>query len=334
MHSARISGVGHYVPERVVTNDDLAQFMDTNDEWISERTGIKERRWIEEGDGNTTATMGVKAAKIALENAGLSTDDIEHIVFATISPDYYFPGCGVQVQEALDMGTIGATDIRNACSGFIYATSIANAFIQTGMYKHVLVVASELQSPFLDKTTRGRGLSVIFGDGAGAMVLSRAENGEKGIMSCHMHSQGKYKEELTMKGFGTQHWLDEYNKEGLIPEIHFPQMNGNFVFKNAVVRFGEVIGEALQTNGMRPDQIDCLIPHQANLRIAQFIQKRMGLRDDQVFNNIQKYGNTTGASIGIALSEAVQSGAVKRGDTVCLAAFGAGFTWGSALLEY
>ena len=334
MHSARIAGVGHYVPERVVTNDDLAQFMDTNDQWITERTGIKERRWIEEGDGNTTASMGIKAAKLALEDAGLGTDDIEHIVFATISPDYYFPGCGVQVQEALEMGTIGATDIRNACSGFIYATSIANAFIQTGMYKHVLVVASELQSPFLDKTTRGRGLSVIFGDGAGAMVLSRSENGEKGIMSCHMHSQGKYKEELTMKGFGTQHWLDEYDRDGLNPDIHFPQMNGNFVFKNAVVRFGEVIGEALEANGVRPDQIDCLIPHQANLRIAQFIQKRMGLRDDQVFNNIQKYGNTTGASIGIALSEAVQSGAVKRGDTVCLAAFGAGFTWGSALLEY
>lgn len=333
MHRARITGVGHFVPENIVTNDDLSTFMDTNDEWILERTGIQERRWIKEGDGNTAATMGIKAAKKAIENAGLTKDDIDHIVFATISPDYYFPGCGVQVQEALEMGTVGATDIRNACSGFIYATSIANAFVQSGMYENVLVVASELQSPFLDKTTRGRGLSVIFGDGAGAAVVSRAPEGHKGIMSCHMHSQGKHKEELTMKGFGTQHWLGEYDEKGLIPEIHFPQMNGNFVFKNAVVRFGEVIGEALNTNAMRPDQIDCLIPHQANLRIAQFIQKRMGLRDDQVFNNIQKYGNTTAASIAIALSEAVQTGAVKEGDTLCMAAFGAGFTWGAILME-
>ena len=202
------------------------------------------------------------------------------------------------------------------------------------MYEHVLVVASELQSPFLDKTTRGRGVSVIFGDGAGAVVLSRAKDGESGIKSCHMHSEGKNKEELTMKGFGTQHWIGELLENGVDPDIHYPQMNGNFVFKNAVVRFGEVIGEALAKNGLTPDKIDCLIPHQANLRIAQFIQKRMGLRDDQVFNNIQKYGNTTGASIAIALSEAVDEGAVKRGDTVCLAAFGAGFTWGAVLLTY
>ena len=334
MYNARIAGVGHFVPENVVTNDDLSQLMETNDEWIRERTGIQERRWVKEGDGNTAATMGIKAAKKAIAAAGISNQDIDHVVFATISPDYYFPGCGVQVQEALELGTAGATDIRNACSGFIYATSIANAFIKTGMYENVLVVCAELQSPFLDKTTRGRGVSVIFGDGAGAVVLSRAENGEKGILSTHMHSDGKHKFELTMKGFGTQHWIDEYTEKGLNPEVHFPQMNGNFVFKNAVVRFGEVIGEALQTNGMRPDQIDCLIPHQANLRIAQFIQKRMGLRDDQVFNNIQKYGNTTAASIAIALSEAVETGAVKRGDTLCLAAFGAGFTWGSILLEY
>jgi len=334
MHRARITGVGHYVPENIVTNDDLSTFMDTNDEWIRERTGIEERRWVKEGDGNTAATMGIKAAKQAIENAGIHPENIGHIVFATISPDYYFPGCGVQVQEALGIHTAGATDVRNACSGFIYATSIANAFIQTGMYEHVLVVASELQSPFLDKTTRGRGVSVIFGDGAGAMVLSRAKDGEGGIKSCHMHSEGKNKEELTMKGFGTQHWIGELLENGVIPDIHYPQMNGNFVFKNAVVRFGEVITEALKANSMTPDQIDCLIPHQANLRIAQFIQKRMGLGDDQVFNNIQKYGNTTGASIGIALSEAVQTGTIQRGDNVCLAAFGAGFTWGSILLEF
>jgi len=334
MFTAKISGVGHYVPDHIVTNTDLSQLMDTNDEWITERTGIRERRWVEKGDGNTAATMGIKAARKALVSAGIEASDIDHIVFATISPDYYFPGCGVQVQEALDIHTAGATDVRNACSGFIYAMSVATAFVQSGMHENVLVVASELQSPFLDKTTRGRGVSVIFGDGAGAAVVSRGTELDRGIMSCHTHSQGKYKEELTMKGFGTQHWLDEYDAEGLKPEIHFPQMNGNFVFKNAVVRFGEVIGEALAANQMTPDQIDCLIPHQANLRIAQFIQKRMKLRDDQVFNNIQKYGNTTGASIAIALSEAVETGAVKRGDVLCLAAFGAGFTWGSILLEY
>lgn len=334
MHTAKISGTGHYVPERIVTNEYLSTLMDTTDEWITERTGIRERRWVQEGDGNTAATMGIKAARNAIKVAGIEPEQIGHIVFATISPDYYFPGCGVQVQEALGIHTAGATDVRNACSGFIYALSVGNAFVQTGMYEHVLVVASELQSPFLDKTTRGRGVSVIFGDGAGAVVLSRAKDGELGIKSCHMHSEGKNKEELTMKGFGTQHWIGELLDNGVDPEIHYPQMNGNFVFKNAVVRFGEVISEALKQNGLTPDKIDCLIPHQANLRIAQFIQKRMGLRDDQVFNNIQKYGNTTGASIAIALSEAVGEGAVKRGDTVCLAAFGAGFTWGAVLLTY
>ncbi len=334
MYKAKVAGVGHYVPENIVSNNDLAQLMDTDDEWIRERTGIEERRWVKEGDGNTAATMGIKAAQMAITQAGLEPNDIGHIVFATISPDYYFPGCGVQVQEALGIHTAGATDVRNACSGFIYALSVGNAFVKTGMYEHVLVVASELQSPFLDKTTRGRGVSVIFGDGAGAVVLSKASAKEGGIKSYHLHSEGKHKEELTMKGFGTQHWIGALLEKGVNPDIHFPKMNGNFVFKNAVVRFGEVIMEALDKNGITPDQIDCLIPRQANLRIAQFIQKRMGLRDDQVFNNIQKYGNTTGASIAIALSEAVQTGAVKRGDLVCLAAFGAGFTWGSVLMEY
>jgi 3-oxoacyl-[acyl-carrier-protein] synthase-3 len=184
MYTAKISGAGHYVPENIITNDYLSTLMDTNDEWITERTGIKERRWVLEGDGNTAATMGIKAARKALAAAAMDAQEIDHIVFATISPDFYFPGCGVQVQEALGIHTAGATDVRNACSGFIYALSIANAFVQTGMYKNVLVVASELQSPFLDKTTRGRGVSVIFGDGAGAVVVSRAKEGEKGIMSC------------------------------------------------------------------------------------------------------------------------------------------------------
>lgn len=334
MYTAKISGTGHFVPENVVTNDDLSKFMDTNDQWITERTGIKERRWVVKGDGNTAATMGIKAAERAIASAGLTPQDIGHIVFATISPDHYFPGPGVQVQEALNMGTVGATDVRDACSGFVYALSIANAYVQTGMYEHILVVGSELQSPFLDKSTQGRGVSVIFGDGAGAVVVSRAADGEKGIKSVHLHSEGKYKGELTMKGFGTQHWIGELMEGGIQPDIHYPYMNGNFVFKHAVVRFSEVIHEALQSANMTPDQLDCFIPHQANLRIAQFIQKKLKLRDDQVYNNIMRYGNTTGASIPIALSEAVEQGAVKRGDTVLLAAFGAGFTWGSVLLEF
>ncbi len=322
------------MPETKMTNAQLEALMETSDEWIRERTGIQERRWVVPGDGNSAATMGTKAAKKALAHAGLQASDIEHIVFATISPDHYFPGPGVQVQEALGMGTVGATDVRDACSGFVYALSIANAYVQTGMYKHILVIGSELQSPFLDKTTRGRGVSVIFGDGAGAVVVSRAEGDERGIRSVHLHSEGKYKDELTLKGFGTQHWIGELMEGGIHPEVHYPYMNGNFVFKHAVVRFSEVIQEALEHNGLQTTDLHCFIPHQANLRIAQFIQKKLRLRDDQVFNNIMHYGNTTAASIPIALSEAVEQGAVKRGSTVLLAAFGAGFTWGSVLLEF
>jgi 3-oxoacyl-[acyl-carrier-protein] synthase-3 len=309
--------------------------MDTSDEWIQERTGIKERRHILKGDGNTTATMGFKAAKQAIERADISKDDIDLIIFATLSPDYYFPGCGVQVQEFLDIGTCPALDVRNQCSGFIYALSVADQFIKTGMYKNILVIGSENHSGGLDFTTRGRNVTVIFGDGAGAAVVSRCEEGEKGILSTHLHSEGKFAEELSLIGPSTNQWVPELietNPQEDIP--YYPKMNGQLVFKNAVVRFSEVIMEGLTQNNLTPADIDLLIPHQANLRISQFIQGKFKLSDDKVYNNIQKYGNTTAASIPIALTEAWENGKIKSGDNIVLAAFGSGFTWGSVIIEW
>ncbi|MFZ0489807.1 MAG: beta-ketoacyl-ACP synthase III [Salegentibacter sp.] len=336
MYQSKIAGLGSYVPENVVTNDDLAKIMDTNDEWIQERTGIKERRHIKKGDGNSTATMGAKAARIALERADISKDDIDLIVFATLSPDYYFPGCGVQVQDMLDINTCPALDVRNQCSGFIYALSVADQFIKTGMYKNVLVIGSENHSGGLDFTTRGRSVSVIFGDGAGAAVLTRSDHNGEGILSTHLHSEGKHAMELSLKGPSTMHWVPEIiaeNPQGDdIP--YYPHMNGQFVFKNAVQRFSEVINEGLQANGLEVKDIDLLIPHQANLRISQFIQHKFKLSDEKVYNNIQKYGNTTAASIPIALTEAWEQGKIKDEDVVVLAAFGSGFTWGSAVISW
>ncbi len=336
MYNSKIIGLGHYVPDNVVTNDDLSKLMDTNDEWIQERTGIKERRWAIENSGDTTSAMGVKAAKIAIERAGIDKDDIDFIVFATLSPDMYFPGPGVQVQHALDIKTVGALDVRNQCSGFVYGISVADQFIKTGMYKTVLVIGSELHSHGLDKTTRGRGVSVIFGDGAGAAILTREEDTTKGILSTHLHSQGEHAEELVLiaPGMGKRWVNDILADNDPNDESYFPYMNGQFVFKNAVVRFSEVIMEGLRKNNLKSEDIDMLIPHQANLRIAQFIQKKFGLSDDQVFNNIQKYGNTTAASIPIALTEAWKEGKIKEGDTVVLAAFGSGFTWGSVIIRW
>lgn len=335
MHSSKITGLGYYVPENIVTNDDLSKLMDTNDAWIQERTGIKERRHIKKGDGNTTAVMGVKAATIALERAGLVPNDIDMIVFATLSPDMYFPGGGVQVQDLMGMRTVPALDVRNQCSGFVYALSVADQYIKTGMYKNILVIGSENHSGGLDFTTRGRGVSVIFGDGAGAAVLSRNETGKGGILSTHLHSEGKYKDELALQGPSTNYWVPQIIEENPQEDIpYYPYMNGQFVFKHAVVRFSEVIMEGLNANNLSVSDIDMLIPHQANLRISQFIQHKLKLSDDQVFNNIQKYGNTTAASIPIALTEAWEKGKIKEGDLVVLAAFGSGFTWGSAIIRW
>ncbi|TMU50580.1 3-oxoacyl-ACP synthase III family protein [Flagellimonas algicola] len=335
MYNSKIAGLGYYVPENVVTNNDLSKVMDTSDEWIQERTGIKERRHVVKGT-DTTTSMGVKAAKVAIERAGIDKDDIDFIVFATLSPDYYFPGPGVLVQRDLGIKTVGALDVRNQCSGFVYGVSVADQYIKSGMYKNVLVIGSELHSYGLDMTTRGRGVSVIFGDGAGAAVLTREEDTSKGILSSHLHSEGQHAEELSLiaPGMGKRWITDIIDDKDPEDTSYYPYMNGQFVFKNAVVRFSEVIMEGLQKNQLGPQDIDMLIPHQANLRISQFVQKKFGLSNDQVFNNIMKYGNTTAASIPIALTEAWEAGKVKAGDLVVLAAFGSGFTWGSVIIRW
>jgi len=335
MYQSKIIGTGFYVPDNVVTNDDLSKIMETNDAWIQERTGIKERRWIKEGSGESTTSMAFEASKNAIKNAGIDKDDIDFIIFATLSPDYYFPGGGVQIQDLLDIPTVGALDVRNQCSGFIYAMSVADQFIKTGMYKNILVIGSEYHSGGIDKTTRGRGISVLFGDGAGAVVVSRSEKGGQGLLSTHLHSQGKHADKLIMEGPSTKQWVPKI-LEANDPddESYFPHMDGQLVFKNAVVRFSEAIYEGLEANKLDVNDIDMLVPHQANLRISQFIQRKFKLNDDQVFNNIMKYGNTTAASIPIALAEAVEQGKIKEGDLVVLAAFGSGFTWGSVIMKW
>ncbi|KAA5547686.1 3-oxoacyl-ACP synthase III family protein [Adhaeribacter rhizoryzae] len=332
MRRAKISGVGHYVPERVVTNHDLEKIMATTNEWIVERTGIQERRYFQEGT-DTTANMGTKAARKALEMAGLQPSDLDLIIFATLSPDYVFPGSGVLVQRELGLKNIPALDVRNQCSGFVYALSVGDQFIKTGMYNHVLVIGSEIHSSGLDFTDRGRAVSVIFGDGAGAVVLSPAESEDQGILSTHLHADGELAEELACT-FPTSNVGERLTHEMIDNGSIYPYMNGQTVFKNAVVRFPEVINEALTHNNLQATDIDMLIPHQANLRITSFIQQKMGLPDEKVFSNIQRYGNTTAASIPIALSEAVEQGKIKQGDLVCLAAFGSGFTWASALIRW
>lgn len=332
MHYSKIAGIGHHVPETIITNEYLSTIMDTNDAWITERTGIKERRWMNP-EKDTVANMAAKASRMALERAGLTEKDVEFIVFATITSDYYFPGSGVLLQRELGLESIGALDIKNACSGFIYALSIADQFIKTGMYKTILVVGAEIQSSALDVSNEGRNTAVIFGDGAGAVVLRPSE--KQGILSTHLHSDGRFAEELYVKDPGGSRPQKERQPAQFLDTSGFKvYMNGNQVFKHAVVRFMEVINEALTANNMNKEDIDLLVPHQANLRISQYIQGKLSLRDDQVYNNIMRYGNTTAASIPIAMSEAWAEGKIKENDLICLAAFGSGFTWASALIRW
>ncbi len=346
---SKIAGIGMYVPENIITNKDLTKYMDTSDAWIQERTGIQQRRFAKR-TGETTATMGIEAAKIAIQRAGTTAQEVDFIVFATLSPDYYFPGCGVLVQRAMKMKEIGALDVRNQCSGFLYALSVADQFIKTGMYKNILVIGSEKHSFGLDMSTRGRNISVIFGDGAGAVVLQPTENKDQGILSTHLHSDGNNAEILAMYNPGTHanYWsekkLADFNESEIADmfmskamvekEQNFPYMDGPAVFKTAAIKFPEVVMEALNQNGLKTSDIDLLVPHQANLRISQFVQQHLGLADSKVYNNIQKYGNTTAASIPIALCEAWEQGKIKDRDLICLAAFGSGFTWASALLRW
>lgn len=348
MPSSKIAGIGKYVPKQVVTNADLIQFMDTTDEWIQERTGIKERRYAQR-TGETTTTMAVEAAKIAIERAGITPKEVDFIVFATLSPDYYFPGCGVLLQRAMGMGEIGALDIRNQCSGFVYALSVADQFIKSGMYKNILVVGSEKHSFGLDLSTRGRNVSVIFGDGAGAVLLQPTTEAGQGILSTHLHSDGSEAEILAMYNPGTHanYWkpgLADFNEATMADMFmshqmieqaqNFPFMDGPTVFKKAIQKMPEVVMEALNANNLKPADINLLVPHQANLRIAQVVQQKLGLTDRQIFNNIQRYGNTTAASIPLALCEAWEAGLVERGYLVCLTSFGSGFTWASALIRW
>lgn len=332
MTYSKIVGLGHHVPETVVTNQQLTTMMDTTEEWIVERTGIKERRWVDP-EKDTVANMAAKATRMALKRANLVEKDIEFIVFATITPDYFFPGSGVLLQRELGLESIGALDIRNACSGFIYALSVADQFIKSGMYKTILVIGAEIQSTAIDPTTRGRNTAVIFADGAGAAILQPSE--KPGVLSTHLHSDGRFAEELYVRDPGSSRKREERQPEQILDTTHFKVvMNGNQVFKHAVVRFMEVIGEALAANGKTKEDINLLVPHQANLRISQYIQEKLKLTDDQVYNNIMRYGNTTAASIPIAMSEAWAEGKIKENDLICLAAFGSGFTWASALIRW
>ena len=349
MQRSRIAGIGKYIPENVVTNNDLTKYMETSDEWIQERTGIKERHYAHRTN-ETTTTMAVEASTVAIERAGITPQDIDFIIFATLSPDYYFPGCGVLVQRAMKMKEIGALDIRNQCSGFVYALSVADQFIKTGMYKNILVIGSEKHSFGLDFSTRGRNISVIFGDGAGAVVLQPTTKEGQGILSTHLHSDGESAEMLAMYNPGTHanHWTEKkladfddaeagemFMSKAMIDNAqNFPYMDGPAVFKKAIIKFPEVILESLSANGLTVADLNMLIPHQANLRIAQFVQQKLQLKDEQVHNNIQHYGNTTAASVPIALCEAWEQGKIKDGDLVCLAAFGSGFTWASALIRW
>jgi 3-oxoacyl-[acyl-carrier-protein] synthase-3 len=355
MPNSKIAGIGYYIPEHVVTNHDLTRHMDTSDEWIQERSGIVERRYASKNE--TPTTLGTKAAEMAIKNAGISKEDVDFIIFATLSADYFFPGCGVLLQRELGIThtEIGALDIRNQCSGFVYGLSVADQFVKSGMYKNVLLVGAEVHSMGLDFSTRGRNVTVLFGDGAGAVIIQPTEEKGKGILTTKLHSDGTYAEKLAMINPGS-HSGYHFKKMGenidfgydenvefggrfvtqkmLDDGLTFPNMDGQLVFKTAVTKFPEVIMEALEDQHLSPSDIDLFIPHQANLRISQFVQRRLNLRDDQVWNNIQRLGNTTAATIPIAMFEAHEAGKIKDGDLVCLAAFGSGFTWGSALIRW
>ena len=331
MPRAAIAAIGTAVPDRVVTNADLVALMETSDEWIQQRTGIRERRWVKEGEG--VAELAEKAARRALEKAGWQPADVEAIVFASIQGDHVFPGDGCYLQARLGLPGIPAIDIRNACSGFLYGLSVANAWIASGIHRKVLLVGAEVQSTGLDVSTRGRDVAVIFGDGAGVVCLEATDDPGRGVLSVHLHADGRYAQELSGAAPGAIYHprvSARQIEEGLV----FPHMEGQKVFKHAIVKMPEAVREALSRNGLQTSDLKLLVPHQANLRIAEMVQKSLGLRDDQVFNNIQKYGNTTAASIPLCLEEAVEARGVKRGDLVGLCAFGAGFTWASALLRW
>ena len=322
---------GFHVPARVVTNDDLAKMMDTSDGWIVQRSGIQTRHWV--ADGDTGASLAKEAALKALAKAELTPADLDCIVYCTCTPDHFEPGNGVFLQRELGVTDIPAVDVRNQCSGFIYGLSIADAWIRTGQYKRILLVGAEVHSRGLDKTTRGRDTAVLFGDGAGAAILGPTTATKRGVLSTHIFADGRHAEKLWVDAPGLAH--DPYvSVEMLDRGLHRPVMEGREVFRFASVKMPESIAVALKANGLSPGDIRLLVPHQANLRILEMVQKAVGLRDDQVYANIQKYGNTTAASIPIALDEALAEGRLQRGELLVLTAFGSGFTWGSAAIRW
>jgi 3-oxoacyl-[acyl-carrier-protein] synthase III len=329
-------GTGHYVPEKVVTNDDLAAKMDTSDEWIRQRTGIETRRFVDWDNAPMgSSDLGTRAAANALADAKLTKDDIDCIIYATLSPDKAFPGDGVIVQAKLDVPAgVPCFDIRNQCSGFLYGLQMADAFIRSGVYEKILLIGAEVHSSGLEFTDRGRDVAVIFGDGAAAVVLGAAPDDEtRGVLSVHLHADGRYAEVLQVAEPSSGHFPRMRQKE-MDEGRQYPHMEGKLVFKHAVVRMPEAVEEALAANGLQKSDIDLLIPHQANLRISEMVQRKLELPDDKVFNNIMKYGNTTACSIPLALDEAVKAGRLKKGGLLCLTAFGAGFTWGAALVRW
>jgi 3-oxoacyl-[acyl-carrier-protein] synthase III len=331
MPRTAFAALGSYVPERVVTNEELTRYMETTDEWITQRTGIKERRWVKEGQENSD--LALEASKRALAKAGWDAKDVEAIVYASLSPDHMFPGDGCFLNAKLGIPGVPALDLRNQCSGFIYGLSVADAWIRGGTYKRVLLVGSEVHSTGLDVSTRGRDVSVIFGDGAGAALLEATDEPDRGVLSVHLHADGRYAKELWTDAPGSMYhprFQVAQQESGAI----YAHMEGQKVFKHAISKMPEVVREALRKNALEAKDLKVLIPHQANLRIAEMVQRSLELRDDQVFNNIQKYGNTTAASIPLCLEEAVEARGVQRGDLVGLCAFGAGFTWASALVRW
>ena len=331
MLQTEVLSTGLYVPERVITNQDLAQLMETSDEWIQQRSGIIERRWAENGVG--ASDLAQHAAETALERAGMEATDLDCLILATLSPDVYFPGAGVFLQRKLGIRDIPCLDVRNQCSGFVYGLSIADAWIRTGVYGRILLVGTEVHSTGLHKSTEGRDTAVLVGAGAGAWILGPSGDSERGVLSVHIHADGRYAEKLWMEAPGSRYnpWLEPWHIEKGLTR---PYMDGRDVFKHAAVKMPAAVKEALAANGLTLEDIDLLIPHQANLRITQAVQKSLGLPDEKVVSNIHKYGNTTAASIPIAVHEAVEEGRVKSGDLVCITAFGSGFTWGAALIRW
>jgi 3-oxoacyl-[acyl-carrier-protein] synthase-3 len=335
-YQSKIVGVGSYVPPRALTNFDLEEMLDTSDEWIQQRTGIVKRHWAD--DNMTTSDLALEASLKAIEHAGLKKEDIDMIVFATLSPDHDFPGTGCFLQDKLGLPGISVLDIRQQCTGFIYGISVADKFIGSGSHKNILVVGAELQTKGLDKTPNGRNVSVLFGDGAGAVVMTRTEvqdaSKDPHIMTTHLHADGAYAKELWVSAPGVANGPTRINKEELDAGLQYPFMNGKVVFVHAVKRMSETIVNACKEAGVDINDVDCFLFHQANMRINSKVAEMLGISEDKVFNTIQDYGNTTAATIPLGMDCAIKAGALKPGMLVASAAFGSGFTWASAVWRY